>query len=296
MPLPLAIVELPGAARANGSLTECVAAAHPDHACDHDFSRTVAAFGGAVGRSRLHALHPARPGDEGAMTGFALAVLGHLAALTPRPGTPLGVRPRRPILWVQDRGTRQEAGLPYGLGFHGLGLDLSQFVIVSTRTALDALAAAEIGLEIGGLDGVLAELPRRLPADMLALGKRLALRAERSGVPCLLLHASAAAVPAPVATRWQIAGRTAVVDEVWGAPIPTVDLGLLKNRFGPIGRWPALLRPAPWPALLKTASVGAHHDHSGASNVRVPVAPLSQPLAAVPADRSRAPSARAVAA
>ena len=320
MPLALAMSNLPSAghdadlgaaarsldigSRYIGSLAERAAEAKAARAIDDDFSRTLAAFGGVAARARIHALHPARPGDEGAATGFALAVLGHLAALSSRARG--GTRQLRPILWVQDRGARQEAGLPYGLGFASLGLELKQFIIVSTKTALDALAAAEIGLEIGGLDGVLAELPRNLPADMLALGKRLALRAERSAVPCLLLHATAAAVPAPVATRWQIASRGSVPDEAWGASLPAVDLALCKNRFGPIGQWPALLKPA----RLSVNSVFGHPESSGASDVSVAgfipqfttqlvpgfSAPLSEPLAAVPADRSRAPPARAFAA
>ena len=286
-------------------------AGEADGDLDHDFSRTLAALGGVAARSRLHALHPARPGDQGAATGFALALLSHLAALAGRAHTGAHTRLRRPrpLLWVQDRGARQEGGQPYGLGFGALGLDPAQFVIVSTRNALDALAATEIGLEIGGLDGVLAELPRQLPADMLALGKRLALRAERSGVPCLLLHASAAPIPAPVATRWQIASRPAVPDGAdgtrvseseWGASVPAAALVLLKNRFGPTGRWRVPLRP---PALemapRPNSNPGPNPDlSSGVPDVRITSLspPVSQLVDAVPLHRPGAPPARPAAA
>ena len=241
---------------------------------DRTFSRTLLAIGGLQARSRIHALHPAKPGDEGAANGFAFTLLAHLAALAGKAQrTP---RHPRPILWVQDRRARLEAGLPYAHGLSAFGLEAAQLVIISTKTALDALAATEIGLETGGLDGVLAELPPTLPADMLALGKRLALRAERSATPCLLLHASAAPVPAPVATRWQIASRPAVPDDrTWGPPIPAVDLALVKNRFGVTGRWSALLR--------SPSSV------TGVTNVSVPdfSPPLPQSVDAVSADRSR---------
>jgi protein ImuA len=212
--------------------------AHPLN-FDADFSRTWTALGGDAARGRLHALHPALPGDEGAMTGFAFAVLGRLAAAGI--GAGIGTEASRPVLWVQDARARGEAGRPYGLGFQAFGFDPRQFVIVSTKTALDALAAVEIGLEMGGLAGVLAELPATLPADMLALGKRLALRAERSRTPCLLLHTSARPVPAPVATRWEIASAPAVAVGGWRAPTPAANLTLVKNRFGPTGRWAAPL-------------------------------------------------------
>jgi hypothetical protein len=217
----------------------------PKTEIDRDYSRTLLAIGGLQARARIHALHPAKPGDEAAANGFAFTLLAHLAALAAQAQrTP---RQPRPILWVQDRRARLEAGVPYAHGLCAFGLAATQLVIVSTKTALDALAATEIGLETGGLDGVMAELPPNLPADMLALGKRLALRSERSGTPCLLLHASAAPVPAPVATRWQIASQPNPSDRDserhWGPRIPVVDVVLVKNRFGPTGHWSALLRP-----------------------------------------------------
>lgn len=216
----------------------------PKPEIDRDYSRTLLAIGGLQARARIHALHPARPGDEAAANGFAFTLLAHLAALAAKAQrTP---RQPRPILWVQDRRARLEAGVPYAHGIGAFGLQATQLVIVSTKTALDALAATEIGLETGGLDGVLTELPPNLPADMLALGKRLALRSERSGTPCLLLHASAEPVSAPVATRWLIASQPNPSERDserhWGPRIPVVDVVLVKNRFGPTGHWSALLR------------------------------------------------------
>jgi hypothetical protein len=140
----------------------------PKNEIDRDYSRTLLAIGGLQARSRIHAVHPARPGDEAAANGFAFTLLAHLAALAAKAQrTP---RQPRPILWVQDRRARLEAGMPYAHGISAFGLEATQLVIVSTKTALDALAATEIGLETGGLDGVLAELPPQLPADMQTLG------------------------------------------------------------------------------------------------------------------------------
>ena len=257
---------------------------------DRDFLRIVGATGGRAARGRLHALHPARPGDEGAMTGFAFTLLDHLAALASQGRS--ARRKRRPILWVQDRSRWREAGLPYGLGFDLYGLDPTQFVIVSTKTVLDALAATEIGLEIGGLDGVIAELPPKLPADMLAFGKRLALRAERSLTPCLLMHASAAAVASPVATRWLIAARAAVGDVAWEEPRAAVDAVLVKNRFGPTGRWAAVLAPS------RMISDDSSKPETGASDVRAAAfsTPLSQPVDVASADRPGPQTARSRAA
>jgi protein ImuA len=248
---------------------------------DTDFSRTIAALGGAAALSRLHALHPARPGDEGAVAGFACTVLGVLGRAAV--GGNVAIRTgARPILWVQERSAAFEAGRPYGPGLEAFGLHPSQLVLVMAKGALEALAAVEIGLEIGGLAGVLAELPSHLPADMLALGKRLALRAERSATPCLLLHASAHFIPAPVATRWQIASLPAVPDRPWGVPVARADLALVKNRFGATGRWSV-------PLAAPSPSLGVAFDGQSA---RLST-PFSEPLAAPVADRSPAQAFRA---
>ncbi len=248
---------------------------------DGTLSRTFAALGGAAACKRLHALHPSRPGDEGAATGFALVLLGGMAAAGHAHPVPV----RSPILWVQDRSARAESGRPYGLGLPAFGIDPAQLIFVAAKGALEVLAAAEVGLEIGGLAGVLAELPPHLPADMLALGKRLALRAERSATPCLLLHASARLVPAPVATRWQIASLPAVSDGAWGAPIPAADLTLVKNRFGPTGRWSV---PLVQPSSVQHRLAQGVPDVCSAS---LPP-PLSQPVDANAADRSRSTPAQ----
>lgn len=240
---------------------------------DRDFSRTLKALGGLAARARLHALHPARPGDEAAATGFAFTLFARLAGLAS--AQQQGVRQRRPILWVQDRRARLEAGLPYAPGLRPFGLEPEQIVIVATTTVFDALAATEIGLETGGLEGVLSELPSNLPADMLALGKRLALRAERSATPCLLLHASAAPVPAPVSTRWQIASREGLAGRPWSRPLSAVDLTLVKNRFGATGRWSVALD-------LTSCSTGVSHARAPALS-----APLPEPVDAVSVHRSR---------
>lgn len=274
---------VPGATRASSLITAhqgTVQTAARPLPFDADLSRTLAALGGADGRRRIHALHPSRPGDEGAATGFAFVLLSALAGCTITEQPALS----RPLLWVQDRSARAEAGRPYGLGFPAFGFDPSHVVLVSTKGALEALAAVEIGLEIGGLAGVLVELPPALPADMLALGKRLALRAERSATPCLLLHASRRAVAAPVATRWEVASLPAVSSKAWEAPLPVAGLDLVKNRFGPTGRWSAPL-VAPIRAVPASAREIVAQGVSGVCIAnRSPS--LSEPVVANAADRS----------
>ena len=182
---------------------------------------------GLDARRRLHAIHPASAGQEAAATAFALGVI---LSLDNRDAAP------RPLLWVLSAAARREVGLPYGPGLAAIGLDPARVVVVEARTALAALAAAEMGLEETGLAGVLVDLPARLPADMLKLGKRLSLRAEQQATPCCLVHATKAAVEMPVASRWQVASRP-VARSFTPDFNPAFDAALVKNRFGALGRW-----------------------------------------------------------
>lgn len=191
----------------------------------------VAAAGGeAAIRRRLHALHPATPGQEAAVSAFALALL---AGITPNGAAPL--------LWIQERGAASEAGHPYGPGLPAFRFAAENLVIVQTKGAIESLAAAEMGLEEPGLAGVMVELPARLPPDMLKLTKRLSLRAEARAVPCLMLHATPTPTDTCAATRWQVATRPPERKASAGIMLPdwslTLDLVLDRNRFGPLGRW-----------------------------------------------------------
>ena len=266
----------------------------------------LATIGGVAARKRLHALHPATPGQEAATAGFALALALSLE------------RSRdAPVLWVQDGQAAAEAGRPYGHGLASLGLDPARLVVVAVKGAMNALAAAEMGLEEVGLAGVLVDLPTRLPADMLRLGKRLSLRAEARETPCFLLHASPEPVDAPVATRWHVSSRAPAggggaqgavrgAQEDWAqedrtppysrAPrtayrVPdfttAFDLTLTKNRFGALGRW-----RVDWRAPLVALPVAFEsHVHASASrDIRrfAFATALPEPLAAAAGDRPAA--------
>ena len=265
----------------------------------------LVSIGGVAARKRLHALHPASPGQEAATAGFALALT--LALQRSRDA---------PVLWVQEGQAAAEAGRPYGYGLAGLGCDPARLVVVAVKGAMNALAAAEMGLEEAGLAGVLVDLPSRLPADMLRLGKRLSLRAEARETPCFLLHAGCEPVEAPVATRWQVSsgapagggGAQGAVRRAQEDPtrltsraprtayrVPdfttAFDLALTKNRCGALGRWHVVWQAA-CPSIQAPSVACESHAHAVAAqspSVRrfaFADAPLSEPLAAPAADGS----------
>ncbi len=159
---------------------------------------------------------------DAAGTGFALA---HLDPS------------RGPVLWITDRVTRKEAGLPCLAGLPA-GLDVLR---VDVSRPVDVLWAAEQGLDCTALCGIVAELWGDPPALDFTATKRLALRAEAHGVPCWLLRRAATPALSAARERWRIgslpSGRAEWDARAPGQPHWRVEL--FRSRFRPPGSWVA---------------------------------------------------------
>lgn len=126
---------------------------------------------------------------DGGATGFLLAQLGR--ALAARGG---------PLLWVQERMAIVEGGRIYPPG-----LGVAELIHVEAKDARAALWAMEEGLRCAALGGVIGELwgdPRAL--DFTAT-RRLAVAAERSGVPAWLVRLGGQANLSGARMRWRVA-------------------------------------------------------------------------------------------
>lgn len=108
----------------------------------------------------------------------------------------------KPVLWVQDEGSRRRTGRPYR---PGLPPALRHRVIhVAARNAQDALFALEEGLRCRDLACVIGEVlgnPRELG---LTASRRLSLVTERHGVPLFLVRHAAARDLGSARMRWQV--------------------------------------------------------------------------------------------
>ncbi len=139
---------------------------------------------GGLPRGCLHEIAPisADRAEAGAACGFAVAVLGRLAAAA-----------ERPVLWI----TRDDD--PYAPGLAALGLPPQRLILVRPYKPAQVLWALEEGLRCAALAGVLAETWGIEPTA----ARRLQLAARASGGTALLLNRGAGAAPAM--TRWRIA-------------------------------------------------------------------------------------------
>lgn len=173
------------------------------------------------------------------------ATLSELFAASPRDGGATGfllaqVDPNRPLLWVQERMAILEGGRIYPPG-----LGLSELIHVEAKDARAALWAMEEGLRCSALGGVIGELwgdPRAL--DFIAT-RRLAVAAERSGVPAWLVRFGGHANLSGARMRWRVASAPSNPHPFdHRAPgSPAWDAELFRARGFAPGRWEVALDP-----------------------------------------------------
>ncbi|WP_109565781.1 ImuA family protein [Jannaschia seohaensis] len=165
---------------------------------------------------------------EGAATGFVLAQLD----ASGRQG---------PILWVQDRLSMQEGGLPCFQGVTGQMGQEFPLLHVAAKDAAQALWAMEEGLQCAALSAVIGEIWGTPKALDFTATKRLALRAGRSGVPLWLIRADGTPGLSVAPDRWRVTSAPSAAHPLDPeAPGPALwQAELFRSRRSPPGRWVA---------------------------------------------------------
>ena len=155
---------------------------------------------------------------DGGATGFLLAQL------------PRG----KPLLWVQERMAMLEAGRIYPPG-----LGVSELIHVHARDARAALWAMEEGLRCAALGAVIGEIWGDPKALDFTATRRLAVAAERSGVPAWLVRFGGMANLSGARMRWRVASAPSLAHEFDPrAPGAAAwDAKLFRARGMPPGRW-----------------------------------------------------------
>ena len=129
----------------------------------------------------------------------------------------------KPLLWVQERMAIIESGRVYPPALRGIEL-----IHVEARDAKLALWAMEEGVRCSGLSGVIGELWGDPAALDFTATRRLAVAAERSGVPCWLVRLAGSANLSGARMRWKIASSQSTANPLdprasgspaWGAEL-----------------------------------------------------------------------------
>ena len=167
-----------------------------------------------------------------------------------------------PLLWVQDRLTRREAGEPY---LPGIGGDF-RLIRVDVNRPADVLWAMEQALECRDLGGVLGEIWGEAPVADFTATKRLVLRAETHGVPCWLIRRAARPDLSAARERWRVAAAPSLPhpddDIAPGLPVWQAELFRARNR--PPGTW-----TMSWNRLTRQRSL-IRHPQSDSAGPRMP--------------------------
>lgn len=146
-------------------------------------------------------------------------------------------RHQAPVLWVQDRVSRKEAGRPC---LAGIGPE-RPVILMNVSRATDVLWAMEEGVRCKALSAVIGEIwgvPRAL--DFTAT-KRLALRSEAAGVPCWLIRRAASPDLSAARDRWRVCSRPAIPHphDPQAPGLPRWSVDLFRSRRSKPGQWVA---------------------------------------------------------
>ncbi|MCK0095435.1 hypothetical protein MWU60_07620 [Yoonia sp. F2084L] len=164
---------------------------------------------------------PCTPNDAGAL-GFILSRLPCTTA---------------PILWVQDRLSRKEAGRPALAGMPAN----RPVIMVDLSRASDVLWAMEDGLRCRALGAVIGEIWGDPPALDFTATKRLAMRAEAADVSCWLIRRAASPDLSAARDRWRIASLPSAPHphDAQAPGHPRWALDLFRSRRSKPGQWVA---------------------------------------------------------
>lgn len=108
------------------------------------------------------------------------------------------------ILWVQERLVALETGRPFGRGCVRFGCAMDRLALACSRNARDLLWTVEEGLRCRSLAAIVAEVWGNPKVLDFTASKRLAVRAERQGVPVFMVRYNACADLSAARRRWNV--------------------------------------------------------------------------------------------
>lgn len=242
-----------------------------------------AMLGGGFALGRVHEFYAAEADDRAAAAGL-VALLGQMLASGAEASS-------RPLLWLRSERAVRASGIMQGAGWAALAgggeasaplpAPVSAPLFVLAADAAMLLRAGHDAVRCAALGAVVIEDHGRMAELDLTASRRLALAAEKSGVPLLLLRVEAEPVPSAAETRWQVAAAPSRALPAKAPGWPVFDLQLLRQKSGPSGQsW-----RVEWDHDRFMFREAAEHRADAAAGI---AAPLSGPVVSVPARRTAA--------
>ncbi|MBD3664794.1 ImuA family protein [Sulfitobacter aestuariivivens] len=155
---------------------------------------------------------------DAAITGFVLSCLPGSAA---------------PVMWVSDRMSQRENGRLYGPALAAFGFK-GKVLRVEVSHPRDVLWAMEEGAGCAGLAAVVGEIHGAPEVLSFTATKRLALRAEASGVPIWLIRTGEDGALSAARERWRLRSLPSAAHpydpQAPGAPLWEAELFRARGR------------------------------------------------------------------
>ncbi len=142
-----------------------------------------------------------------------------------------------PIFWVQDHLSQNEAGRPYLPGLTAQG----QVLHLTLPRAADVLWAMEEGLRCATLGVVIGEVWGAPSVLDFTATRRLATRAEASGMACWLIRRGAVPDLSAARNRWRVASLPSLAHphDPMAPGDPRWQVELFRSRQAQPGTWVA---------------------------------------------------------
>jgi protein ImuA len=192
-----------------------------------------AALSGGLAYGRVHEVYAAEADDASAAAGFAVALITGMGSLGPIEGDG-----PRTALWLRSEQCVRRGGILNASGWAEMGAAPDQFLFGVVADAQMLLRAAVDALRSSALVAVIVESWGRMAELDLTASRRLALAAEKSGVPLFLLRIDATPVASAAQTRWQVASAPSHALPGHAPGRASFNIELLRQRSGPSGlRW-----------------------------------------------------------
>ncbi len=186
----------------------------------------------------LQEIAPASAKDQAAAAAFALTLLLQHCH---RDGRNAGDNLILPLLWCQTAQEARDVGRLYPPGLVPWRIGPGALLLVEARRDKEVLWAMEEGLRSQAVAAAVGELgtdKQGGKADLTAT-RRLALAAQQSGRPCLLLRSGGSGLASAARTRWRIAGAPSwpgtLDPKSPGKPCWRVEL--TRSPQGRLGAW-----------------------------------------------------------
>ncbi len=181
------------------------------------------ALGGGLAYGCIHEIYAVDAKDASAAAGFVLSLANSMSET------------RQTIVWLRSQPSARGKCVIQANGCMELGAIPENWLFGEFADRVALLRIAMDALRCTALGAVIVECWNGMRELDLTASRRLALAAEKSGIPLFLLRIDATPVPSAGQTRWQVASAPSQSLPGRAPGRPTFDIELVRQRSGPNG-------------------------------------------------------------